>query len=176
MLQTIASAADAKVIPRGSQLVLISNTPNITPRMKFSEDTTGPGLIVDGSLVMTYALGNRTEEDGIEIEYRDSVSYQPAYVLYPGSSVRPREIRFIGCTDKAIAEARAKSLWLQEQYSRFVWQFNSELDALLLQPGDTIEITPLGKAPVLCVVSEVNHTGPMQSSVTAFEYDARAYA
>jgi predicted phage tail protein len=133
-------------------------------------------LIVDGSLRVVYSLGTRKEEDGVEIEYRDPVSYQPDYALYPASAIRPRRIRLIGCTDITEAEKRAEFLWKQEQYSRFVWSLDSELDALVLMPGDTIEITPKGQSPKLCVVSEVRHAGGNRSSVVAFEYDARAYS
>jgi len=175
-LQTVANAADYRIFPRGSELVLIDDNPNLVPVMSFVEGQTSGGLIEENSLSVTYALGNRTDEDGVEIEYRDEITYEPAYALYPSTSVRPRSVKLIGCTCNDTAVARARKIWNKSQFSRFTWKFNSELDALILNPGDVINIVPLNKSPVLCVVSEVRHTGGTKTSVIAFEYDERAYA
>jgi len=174
-LTTVVQCVAGQILPIGRQIRIKSGDPSVTPRMRFKEGTAGAGLIVDGSLVRRYALGNRSEEDGIEVEYRDFQTHLPAYELYPNNSVRPREVKLLGCIDPNIAQARAKRIWQEEQYNRFIWSFESELDALVLEPGDTIEITPLYGQPVLCVVSEVEHNGPYRSSIVAFEYDARVY-
>ena len=182
-LSTVTNAVDSRLLPEGRNFRTIDGDPNPgLPLMRFVEGAAVGGaqgaLIVEGTLVATYSLGEQRDEDGVEIEYRNPQTYQPAYALYPANAIRPRQIRLLGCTDYAVAYGRAKRLWQTELYQRFGWAWTTEMDAASLLPGDVVQLVPLEGSPVTCVITKIT-PGTIEEAriqVEAFEYDGRIYA
>ena len=96
--------------------------------------------IARGSLEIQYSFDTTTDYNCVQIEYRDPISFQPAFVTYPPDGTLPDTYTLFGCTDAVYAQQYARYLHNVRTIRRKQVKFTTELDGLIPRFGDRISI------------------------------------
>jgi hypothetical protein len=91
-------------------------------------------------LVVGYEFDKIGEPVGVRIEYRSPESFTPAYVVLPEGEIDVENSTLFGCTDETTAGQYAQLMLNRKQYQRKTATFDTELEGLMLLPGDRIAI------------------------------------
>lgn len=122
VLQVVA----ASPVMMGKMLSLVSDGRKIAPSQLFSDAN-----ILDGTFQATYSFDRPGEYAGIQVEYRDPVTFLPAYVQYPLAAVDLENVILFGCTNKTIAEQYCLLLWQRKQRLRQFCSFETEMEGFI---------------------------------------------
>jgi len=134
-LRTITLPFGAEPLPLGSTMSIVADA--YKTRTAIFTDAN----IVAGSMTVSYSFDNETDPYYVEIEYTDPVDFKPVYVQYPASdNVIPQRYTLPGVTNATHAGQYARYAWNKNQYQRKRVTFDTELEGLLLLPGDRIGI------------------------------------
>ena len=126
----------ATPLPLGSYLSIAQDGIKPTRSMLFSEQN-----IVRDTFTMSYEFDKVGSNDGIEVEYRETTNFSPAYVQVPAWSVDPEKIVLFGCTDINHAREYAQLLWNRKQIQRKTIEFETELEGLIPYPGERVAVS-----------------------------------
>ena len=126
----------ATPLPLGSYLSIAQDGIKPTRTMLFSEQN-----IVRDTFALSYEFDKVGTNDGIEIEYRETANFSPAYVRVPGWSVDPEKVVLFGCTDINHAREYAQLLWNRKQIQRKTIEFETELEGLIPYPGERVAVS-----------------------------------
>lgn len=92
------------------------------------------------SFKLTYSFDNLAAPDCVQVEYRNPVNFNPAYVQYPTTGAFPDKVVLFGCTDYTHASQFARLSWQRRQLSRRLVEFDTELEGLIPYPGERVAI------------------------------------
>jgi predicted phage tail protein len=79
--------------------------------------------------------------DGVRVEYRDPVTFNPAYVTYPATAINPESFSLFGCTDATYASEFARYLDNTKKRRRKAVKFDTEMEGLIPLFGDRIGVS-----------------------------------
>jgi len=96
--------------------------------------------IAQDTFKLSYSFDDLGAPDGVEIEYRDPVTFAPAYVKTPSISVDPDRVVLFGCTDKTHATQYAKLMWQRRGGNRRTLSFDTEMEGLIPTLGDRVAV------------------------------------
>lgn len=125
----------AAPLPLGSFLSVAQDGIKPTRSMLYSEQN-----IARDTFQLQYDFDKVGAHDGIEIEYRETANFSPAYVRIPPYSVDPDKVVLFGCTDPTHAGQFAQLLWNRQQVQRKFAQWETELEGLIPYPGERIAV------------------------------------
>lgn len=131
-LQGMAAAP----LPLGSFLSVAQDGVKPTRSMLYSEQN-----IARDTFQLQYDFDKVGAHDGVEIEFRETANFSPAYVRIPWNSVDPDKVVLFGCTDATHAGQFAQLLWNRRQVQRKTSQWETELEGLIPYPGERIAIS-----------------------------------
>jgi hypothetical protein len=134
-MKTILQPVVARPLLDGQQLSIVHDGVKPIRTAMFSE-----GNMVENSFSLSYTFDDYTEADGVEVEYRDPSTFDPAYVRTPEDSVIPETINLFGCSDKTQAQEFADLYWERKAYQRLLVQFKTELEGHIPRLGDRIGV------------------------------------
>lgn len=141
-LELALQGAMARPAIDAGQLTVVNDRKQIVPLFAF-----GSQQIERDSYGAVFTLDNTDDTDGIEIEYRDPLTFDPAFARWPADSVNPSRQEYFGVTDAAYALKIAVLLWNRRLYQRHSATFTTELQAMLPMVGDRILVsTPIIRA------------------------------
>ena len=150
-MQSVASMTGCKVIQVGGLTSLAQERAQPVRTAMFTS-----GNMIRDSLKIEYAFDTDNENDSISIEYRDPITFQPAFVLKPATGLYPSTYTLFGCTDRAYAQEYAQYLWNLQRLRRKKITFNTELDGLIPRLGDRFAVsTPLPDWGVSGVLTDI---------------------
>jgi len=135
-MQSVASSTGCKIIQVGGLTSIAQERKQLLRTAMFTSAN-----IVKDSLQIQYAFDTDGDYDGIQIEYRDPESFQPAYVLSPDDSAFPDTYTLFGCTDRTYAKRYANYLNNMKLLRRKSVTFQTELDGLIPRIGDRFAIS-----------------------------------
>ena len=134
-LRTITTPFGAEPLPVGSVMSIVAD--QVKTRTAIFTDAN----IIAGSMTISYTFDNETDPYYVEIEYADPVDFKPVYAQYPaGDGVIPQRYALPGVTNATHAAQYARYLWNKNLYQRKKITFDTELEGLLLLPGDRIGV------------------------------------
>jgi hypothetical protein len=168
-MQLIARTTDRFPVPLGSQISIAHDGTKSTPAMSL----VGPLI---SAVRLSYSFDGPDEPDRIEVEYRLPTTGKEAFVRYPADAVAPERVVLFGCTDATTAATAAEGLWLRKRYRRRAVQFSAELEGHLLEIGSLVSLDHPVCGAVDVVIQSVQAVDEHHTEVSAFVYDARAYA
>jgi hypothetical protein len=122
-------------LPLGGQMSIVHDCVKPNRVAMFTDEN-----IVDGSLSIGYTFDRLGEPTGVKVEYRDSVSFQPAFVVLPEGSLDNQTINLFGCTQRWVAEQHAQLILNRRSRRRKTAHFETELEGLLVRHGDRIAL------------------------------------
>jgi hypothetical protein len=122
-------------LPIGSSMSIAQDGPRPIRSMMFSEQN-----IVQKSFSLSYQFEQTGQADGVEIEYVDPLTFAPAYVRWPSSSLSPERANLFGCSNADHAAQFARLQWQRKQKLRRLVEFQTELEGLIPQPAERIAV------------------------------------
>lgn len=134
-LNIVLQTANAAPLPTGQVMSVAQDGPKASRRQLFSDAN-----MVRGSLAVGYTFDRPGDYDGIRVEYRDPVTWNPLYSTFPPGAQGPDQVQLFGCSDGAQAAQFAKLLWQKRTRLRKTATFETELEGLLARMGDRIAI------------------------------------
>ena len=93
------------------------------------------GNIAKDSMQIEYSFDTTSDYDGVQIEYRNPDTFQPAFITYPPKAAMPDTFVLFGCTDPVYAEQYATYLYRVRRTRRKQVTFTTELEGLVPQIG-----------------------------------------
>lgn len=126
----------AAPLPLGSFLSVAQDGIKPARSMLYSEQN-----IARDSFNLVYDFDKVGAHDGVEVEYRETANFSPAYVRIPGNSVDPDKTVLFGCTDPNHASQFAMLLWNRRHMQRKSANWETELEGLIPYPGERIAIS-----------------------------------
>ncbi len=133
-LQDVALLGRAKPYPVGSQVSLVLD------RAKTRSRVATPSNIISGSANFQLNMFDPAANDGVEVEYRDFLTGQPYYKLWPTGSLDPQRVAPIGLTDEDEALSLAKYVWRQKTLRSISIEWTTERDGRNYQPFDVVGV------------------------------------
>jgi hypothetical protein len=91
-------------------------------------------------LVVGYEFDKDGEPPGVRVEYRRPDSFTPDFVVRPEAETDLESFTLFGCNDEEIAEQYATLLLNRKSMLRKTIAFDTELEGLILLPGDRIGV------------------------------------
>jgi len=134
-MQNVISMVGGKIVQNGGLTSVAMDRKQTVRTALFSG-----GNIVKGSLELQYTFNTTSDYDGVQIEYRDAFTFQPAFVTYPEDSAAPDTFILFGCTDDTYAQQYARYLYNVRTGRRKQIKFTTELEGLLPRFGDRIGV------------------------------------
>jgi len=125
----------AAPLPLGGYMSVMQDGVKTARTMLFTEQN-----IVRDSFKLLYSFDDTGAPDGIEIEYRDPVTWTPAYVIEPDDAVDPEKIELFGCTDARHAAEFALLQWNRRNGNRRAVSFETEMEGLIPGLGDHVAV------------------------------------
>jgi len=95
---------------------------------------------IEGSFKMNYTMGDALQIDGVEVAYADPLTWDVRTVKWPATAVVPERMEALGVSYRDHALAHAKWAWSIKNKIRKTLEFQTELDAGVLEVGDKIEV------------------------------------
>lgn len=135
-VRTVLAVGAAEPLPVGAELSFAYDGYKPIRAQMFTEAN-----IVRGSLRLSYDFDKIGAYDGVQVEYRDPNTWQPAFVLFPETSINPQAINLFGCFNQTHAENYARYFWSRSRYRRTFVEFQTELEGLICRAGDRIGVT-----------------------------------
>jgi hypothetical protein len=126
----------AAPLPLGALMSAVQDGRKNVRTMLFSEQN-----MVRESFRLTYAFACQGENDGVEVEYRNPLSFAPAYVRWPTTSADPEKVVLFGCTDFRQAAEFARLQWQRKQGNRRLVQFDTEMEGLIPILGERTAVS-----------------------------------
>jgi len=77
---------------------------------------------------------------GVRVEYRRPDSFDPDFVTLPENELDVDQVTLFGCTDRTTASQYARLVQNRKQKQRKTLAFDTELEGLILLPGDRISV------------------------------------
>jgi len=131
-VQTVAAAP----LPVGSKISLANDTVKSYRMAMFTDNN-----IVAGSLAIEYEYARIGDPTAVRIEYRDPLTFSPAYVTTPAGREDTENVTLFGCTDRTVAEQHATLLHNRRRLQRKSIVFETELEGLAVRHGDRIAVS-----------------------------------
>lgn len=135
-LETALLPAVAKPAYDSGQLTIVADKKKPITSFLFNNMS-----IVTDSYGATFTIDNSDETDGVEIEFRDPLTFDPAYVRYPTTSSKPQRLVYIGVTDETYAGQLAHLYWNRLLYQRHNCTFQTEMQGMVPLIGDKISVS-----------------------------------
>jgi hypothetical protein len=123
-------------LPLGGQMSIVHDCVKPNRVAMFTDEN-----IVAGSLSIGYDFDKLGEPTGVKVEYRDPVTFQPAFVTLPAGSLDNQNITLFGCTQQWVAQQHAQLVLNRRARRRKTARFDTELEGLLVRHGDRIAIS-----------------------------------
>lgn len=130
-LQTVAAAP----LPIGSRLSVVHDCVKPTRTALFTDSN-----IIEGSLTVNYAFDKDGDPEGVRIEYRDPITFEPDFVTLPVLSDDTAAINLFGCTSETVATQYANLYQNRQLLQRASINFETELEGLTVRHGDRIAV------------------------------------
>ena len=132
--------------------------------------------IVQDSFQLSYKFNDLGTADGVEIEYRDPVTFQQAFYTWPPLAQYAEKLVLFGCTCASQAQAYARRIWRQRLYRREFVSFATELEGHLPLIGELISLDhPLLAAPTCYVVGSVTPGDDYKVTLEGHRYVPAVY-
>jgi len=93
------------------------------------------------SFAVNYNFDRAGSSNGVQVEFRDSVNWQPDFATYPPNATDPELVQLFGCTSKDHASKYARLIWQRRLHQRKTTTFETELEGLIPRPGDRIAVS-----------------------------------
>jgi hypothetical protein len=136
-MQIIGQAYRARPMATRKQINLKLLRAEATEAAVFSKEAFLPD-----SYNTAYRIGEYIELDGYRAYYRDPITWDERFVTWPILANVPEEVRLDGITSQAHALAHVQTMWEAMLKTRKLAEFQTELDAHLVTPGDRIAVVP----------------------------------
>ena len=133
-----ARNARALPMPKGTVISMKRDKAQTIRKAMFA-----PQNILSNSLSWKVSMTKESRHDGIEVEYIDPTSRKPEQVLCTLDTdlgLKPRKIRFSGCTDRDWAYREGLYMRAQELDQKKVVTFSTGFEGLPVQYGDLIAV------------------------------------
>jgi len=134
-LQVALQAHRAQPVGYNQKLSVRLNELPLASKAMFSREN-----YTENSFKMAYRMGDALEIDGVEVGYYDSITWDQRVIRWPVNSVVPERLEALGVSYYDHALAHAKWSWSIRERIRRGIEFQTELDANVLEPGDKIEV------------------------------------
>lgn len=135
-LNIVLQTANAAPLPLGQLMSLAQEGTKATRRQLFSDANT-----VRGSLAIGYTFDKPGDYDGIQVEYRDPLTWNALYATYPPNALDVDQVQLFGCSDAGQAAQFARLLWQKRLMLRKTAHFETEMEGLLARLGDRIAVS-----------------------------------
>lgn len=135
-MQQVASMCGGKIIQVGGLTTLVIDKQQPVRTAVFNAAN-----IVKDSLSIQYNFDTNNDYDSIQIEYRDSETFQPKFILHPVSGQTPDTYQLFGCTSDDYALQYAKYLYAVKRLRRKEVTLTTELEGLIPRFGDRIAVS-----------------------------------
>ena len=150
-MNAVMSMAGAKVIQVGGLTTIAQEQAQPVRTAMF----TSANMVRD-SLKIEYGFDTDNDYDGVTVEYRDPVSWQPAFVTQPEDAEYPDTYTLFGCTDKFYAQKYARYMRNVKRLRRKKVTFSTELDGIIPRVGDRFAVaSPMPNWATSGVVTDV---------------------
>ena len=138
-LETALLPAVAKPAIDAGQLTIVADKKKPVTMFSFNDMS-----IVRGSYSATFTIDNTDDTDGVEVEYRDPDTFDPAFVRRPFVATNPQRLVYLGVTDETYAASLAQLYWNRRLYQRHNCSFQTEMQGMVPFVGDKISVaTPV---------------------------------
>jgi hypothetical protein len=135
-MQTITRVYDAEPLPVGARMSIAESGVRPVRTALFSDAN-----IIAGSLNLTYDFDQEDAPDGVEVEVVSERDWKPLYFNVPaGNLYNPQKIKLEGVVSPTHATEYAQLQWNRLRLQRKWATFDTELEGLLIWPGDRIGI------------------------------------
>jgi hypothetical protein len=134
-LSAVTMVERGRPVAVGGVMSLITDGPQPVRAAIFT-----PENIADGTFEVNYLFRQDDTYDGYEVEFFDAKDFTQDVRIWPATSVRPRTIPLLGCTDAGQAERYARLLWQQDIYMRKSVTFETEMEGLIYTLGDRFAV------------------------------------
>lgn len=125
----------ATALPLGSLMSVAQDGIKTFRTMLFSDQN-----VSRDSFHLTYSFALDGDNDGVEVEYRDPLTFAPAVERWPDDSADPEKITLFGCTDLRQAADVARLLWQRKIGNRRAVAFETEMEGLIPVLGERTAI------------------------------------
>jgi hypothetical protein len=126
----------AAPLPLGSYLSIAQDGVKPARSMLYSEQN-----IAADTFQLQYDFDKVGAHDGVEVEYRETTNFSPAYARVPANSVDPEKVVLFGCTNVNHATEFAQLSWNRKLIQRKSAQWETELEGLIPFPGERVAIS-----------------------------------
>jgi hypothetical protein len=130
-IAAVTAVERARPVSIGGTMSAIADGPQTMRTALFT-----PENIKEGSFSLRYLFKQDDPYDGYEVEFFDARDFTQDVRVWPKSSVRPRTIPLLGCTNATQAEQYARWLWQQDVYTRKSVVFETEMEGLIYALGE----------------------------------------
>lgn len=134
-LKTVMQPVLGRPLPIGSQMSIIHDGVQLLRTQMFTEEN-----IKTDTFNLSFTFDEESETDGVEIEYRDPVTFDPKYIRYPETSIFPESVALFGCTDTQQALDYATLYWERKIKQRIMCRFTTELEGRIPRLGDRVGV------------------------------------
>ena len=139
-LNRVARTGRATTIGHSGVYRMVRDAKSALPVAMFT-----PSNMTRGSFRINYRMAADDEHDGVRLEYLNSeTNYLPDFISVNaegGTPTNPRNIKFFGCTDRAMAVRESAYLARKSAYRRRTVRFTTELEGNIPSYGDLITIS-----------------------------------
>jgi hypothetical protein len=97
--------------------------------------------IVAGTMSVGYVFDKVGDPTGVKVEYRDPLSWTPAYVHLPDHDDNAQSINLFGCSSRDVALQHANLIQNRRKGQRKSISFETEMEGLLVRHGDRIAVS-----------------------------------
>lgn len=133
-LATLGTVA-AVPLPIGSRLTIAHDCVKDHRIAVFTDNNITPG-----SLQVVYEFDKVDAPEGVRVEYRDPLTFEPAFVQEPAYSDSVESINLFGCTSRTTAQQYLQLSLNRRRLQRKSITFETELEGLMLRYGDRIAV------------------------------------
>lgn len=135
-IQSVATSQRYNLYPSFNIITAKKDVPQPIRTMLFNEAN-----IVMSSLVVTTSSKDETDYDGVRVIYRNPLTFENEFEVYPTNASFPEDIELDGVTDLAFAKEQAEFLYKQDIYRNVKYQFDTELDGFVPSLYDRVGIS-----------------------------------
>jgi len=130
-LRSVTIPYAAEPLPLGAKMSIAEDGVKLIRSALFSDAN-----IVADTMSISYGFDQEDAPDGVEIEYINEKDWRSAYSIYPAGSLRPEKYQVEGVINPTHAAEYARLVWNRLRLQRKRVTFDTELEGLLVQPGD----------------------------------------
>lgn len=131
-MQVVAAAP----LPLGALMSVAQDGIKSVRTMMFSDQN-----IARDSFKLSYTFNRDGDNDGVEIEYRDPLTFAPAFARWPVDSQDPEKLTLFGCTDARQAGEFARLSWQRKTGNRRAVTFDTEMEGLIPILGERAAVS-----------------------------------